>query len=71
MQKTDPLFNKWECLLLGMIMFQEWMEDFKKKKIEDKILNDKITEKQLKYERERDEEKKGNLFLMLIIIKYL
>ena len=36
----------------------EQMEDFKKKKIEEKILNDKITEKELKYERERDEEKK-------------
>ena len=36
----------------------EQIEDFKKKKIEEKILNDKITEKELKYERERDEEKK-------------
>ena len=34
------------------------IEDFKKKKIEEKILNDKITEKELEYERERDEEKK-------------
>jgi predicted solute-binding protein len=30
----------------------------KRKKIEEKILNDKITEKELEYERERDEEKK-------------
>ena len=34
------------------------IEDFKKKKIEEKILNDKITEKEMEYERERDEEKK-------------
>ena len=36
----------------------EQIEDFKKKKIEEKILNDKITEKELEYERERDDEKK-------------
>jgi len=36
----------------------EQIEDFKKKKIEEKILNDKITEKELKYEREKDEEKR-------------
>ena len=36
----------------------EQIEDFKKKKIEEKILNDKITEKELKYEKERDEEKR-------------
>lgn len=42
----------------------EQIEDFKKKKIEEKILNDKITEKELKYEKERDEEKGKNLFLM-------
>ena len=30
------------------------IEDFKKKKIEEKILNDKITEKELEYEKERD-----------------
>ena len=34
------------------------IEDFKKKIIEEKILNDKITEKEIEYERERDEEKK-------------
>ena len=36
----------------------EQIEDYKKKKIEEKILNDKITEKELKYEMERDDEKK-------------
>ena len=36
----------------------EQIEDFKKKQIEQKILKDKITEKELEYERERDDEKK-------------
>ena len=36
----------------------EQIEDFKKKKIEQKILNNKITEKELEYEMERDEEKR-------------
>ena len=36
----------------------EQIEDYKKKKIEEKILNDKITEKELKYEKEKDEEKR-------------
>ena len=36
----------------------EQMEDMKKKKIEEKILNDKISIKELMYERERNEEKK-------------
>ena len=36
----------------------EQIEDFKKKKIEEKILNDKITEKELEYEMERDEERR-------------
>ena len=37
----------------------EQIEDFKKKKLEEKILNDKITQQELKFQRELDGEKKS------------